>query len=137
MNSREVRLILIENVPGISMQNLNPSNFTKLERQTIMKAIIDSETALYNREIVHETSISAIYWFSLSHPIMLEKSFSWISDYPRPVVPRSRSGRRDTFLVFRSRRCCAGSSRENGLMDGLIGIGRPGLSGIMNILGVR
>jgi serine/threonine protein kinase len=53
MNSREVRLILIENVPGISMQNLSPSNFTKSERQAIMKALIDSETALYNREIVH------------------------------------------------------------------------------------
>ena len=53
MNSREVRLILIENISGISMQNLDPSNFTKSERQTIMKAIIDSETALYNREIVH------------------------------------------------------------------------------------
>ena len=52
-NSREVRLILIENVPGISMQNLSPSNFTKSERQAIMKAIIDSETALYNREIAH------------------------------------------------------------------------------------
>jgi serine/threonine protein kinase len=53
MNSREVRLILIENVPGISMQNLSPSNFTKSERQAIMKTIIDSETALYNRDIVH------------------------------------------------------------------------------------
>ena len=50
---REVRLILMENVPGISMQNLRPSNFTKSERQAIMKAIIDSETALYNRNIVH------------------------------------------------------------------------------------
>jgi serine/threonine protein kinase len=53
INSREVRLILIENVPGISMQNLCPSDFTQSERQVIMKAIIDSETALYNREIVH------------------------------------------------------------------------------------
>src|SRR5271168_2955192 len=53
MHSREVRLILIEYVPGIDMQNLSPSNFTKSERQAIMKAIIDSETALYNRDIVH------------------------------------------------------------------------------------
>jgi serine/threonine protein kinase len=53
MNSREVRLILMENVPGISMHDLNPSNFTKSERQAIMKAIIDSETALYNHEVRH------------------------------------------------------------------------------------
>jgi serine/threonine protein kinase len=53
INFREIRLILIENIPGISMQNLSPSNFIKSERQMIMKAIIDSETALYNRDIVH------------------------------------------------------------------------------------
>src|SRR2546423_12654125 len=53
MNSCEIRLILIENVPGISMQNLSPSNFTTAERQVITKAVIDSETALYNRDIVH------------------------------------------------------------------------------------
>jgi serine/threonine protein kinase len=43
----------MENVPGISMHNLNPSNFIKSERQAIMKAIIDSETALYNHEVRH------------------------------------------------------------------------------------
>jgi serine/threonine protein kinase len=53
MNSREVRLILMENVPGVSMQDLNPSNLAQSERQAIMKAIIDSETALYNCDIRH------------------------------------------------------------------------------------
>ncbi|RDL34546.1 uncharacterized protein BP5553_07674 [Venustampulla echinocandica] len=49
--TREVRLILMEIVPGLSMDHLSPSNFKKSERQAIMKSIIDSETALYNRDI--------------------------------------------------------------------------------------
>jgi hypothetical protein len=96
MNSREVRLILIENVSGISMQNLNPSNFTKSERQGIMKAIIDSETALYNREIVHRD----IYPRSKSRPCGLRKS----ADQSLPVpgvggeVPSWCSNLADTAL---------------------------------------
>lgn len=50
---REVRLILMENVPGTSMDNLNPSNFSQPERQAIMKAIIDSDTVLYTNNIKH------------------------------------------------------------------------------------
>ncbi|EEH19028.2 hypothetical protein PABG_01347 [Paracoccidioides brasiliensis Pb03] len=51
--SRSIRLILIEKVPGISMQRLNPTNHTRSERQNILKAIVDAESMLYAHDIFH------------------------------------------------------------------------------------
>lgn len=52
-NIREVRLILTEWIPGTTMQDLDPSRFSQVERQRIMKAMVDAETAIYNHDIVH------------------------------------------------------------------------------------
>jgi serine/threonine protein kinase len=51
--SRSVRLILVENVPGISMQNLKPLDFTQSERQNILKAVVDAESLLYTHNVRH------------------------------------------------------------------------------------
>ncbi|KAK2735608.1 hypothetical protein FQN55_002192 [Onygenales sp. PD_40] len=51
--TRSVRLILMEIVPGTSMQQLKPTDFSQLQRQAIMKAVIDAETLLYTYNISH------------------------------------------------------------------------------------
>lgn len=48
---RSVRLILIELIPGLSMRDLDPSEFSREERQIIMKSLVDFETLLYTRDI--------------------------------------------------------------------------------------
>ncbi|KAK9258489.1 hypothetical protein V1519DRAFT_469957 [Lipomyces tetrasporus] len=50
---RSVRLILMEFVPGTSMQQLNPSDFSQLERQVIMNAVIDAESLVYTHNVRH------------------------------------------------------------------------------------
>ncbi|KAK9429335.1 hypothetical protein V1505DRAFT_357001 [Lipomyces doorenjongii] len=50
---RSVRLILMEFVPGTSMQQLNPSDFSQLERQVFMKAVIDAESLVYTHNVRH------------------------------------------------------------------------------------
>ncbi|ODH50727.1 hypothetical protein GX48_03235 [Paracoccidioides brasiliensis] len=49
---RTVRLILMEYIPGISMQQANPENFSRLARQEIMKSVIDFESRLYEQDIL-------------------------------------------------------------------------------------
>ena len=49
---RSVRLILIELIPGLSMRDLDPSEFSREERQSIMKSLVDFETLLYTRDIL-------------------------------------------------------------------------------------
>ena len=51
--SRSVRLILMENVPGICMQKLKPVDFTQSERQNILKAVVDAESLLYTHNVQH------------------------------------------------------------------------------------
>ncbi|KLJ13360.1 hypothetical protein EMPG_11698 [Blastomyces silverae] len=51
--TRLVRLILIELVSGMSMQQLSPADFSQKGRQAIMKAVIDAETELYTRNVRH------------------------------------------------------------------------------------
>jgi hypothetical protein len=48
---RLVRLILIELISGASMENLDPALFSKLERQIIVKAIVDAESLLYTHNV--------------------------------------------------------------------------------------
>ncbi|KAK9242381.1 hypothetical protein V1506DRAFT_89612 [Lipomyces tetrasporus] len=43
----------MEFVPGTSMQQLNPSDFSQLERQVIMKAVIDAESLVYTHNVRH------------------------------------------------------------------------------------
>lgn len=50
---RDVRLILLEIVPGPSMDKLDPSSFKQEERQEIMKAIVDSERAVYAHKVAN------------------------------------------------------------------------------------
>lgn len=50
---RFVRLILIEFIPGNSIQQLNPPGFSQLELQTIMKAVVDAESLIYTHNVQH------------------------------------------------------------------------------------
>lgn len=50
---RDVRLILLENVPGSPMNKMNPSSFKQAERQEIMKVVADSERAVYTHKVVN------------------------------------------------------------------------------------
>src|SRR5437667_10359606 len=50
---RSVRLILIEAMNATSMRDLNSKLFSRLERQTIMKGIIEAETSLYTHNVLH------------------------------------------------------------------------------------
>ncbi|KAJ5458027.1 hypothetical protein N7475_009415 [Penicillium sp. IBT 31633x] len=49
---RTVRLILIEYLPGISMQQANPKNFSQCTRQQIMTSVIQFESEVYKRDIL-------------------------------------------------------------------------------------
>ena len=49
---RHVRLILIEFIQGISMQHVNPQDYTQQQRQGILGSIIDAETAVYANNII-------------------------------------------------------------------------------------
>ncbi|EER37887.1 conserved hypothetical protein [Histoplasma capsulatum H143] len=49
---RTVRLILMEYIPGISMQQANPEKFSRLARQEIMKSVINFESQLYEQDIL-------------------------------------------------------------------------------------
>ncbi|OBT95418.1 hypothetical protein VE01_05232 [Pseudogymnoascus verrucosus] len=51
--SRHVRMILLEIVPGLSMDKLSPSGFKQAERQEMMKAIVDSERAVYAHKVIN------------------------------------------------------------------------------------
>ncbi|KAL9098240.1 MAG: hypothetical protein Q9163_006066 [Psora crenata] len=50
---RLVRLILIEFIPGTSMRELEPASFSQLERQMIMKAVVDAESLIYTYNVRH------------------------------------------------------------------------------------
>ncbi|GLA19489.1 hypothetical protein AnigIFM62618_007600 [Aspergillus niger] len=50
--SRTVRLILIEHIPGKSMLQASPSNFSQQDRQQIMKSVIEFEFEVYRRDIL-------------------------------------------------------------------------------------
>ncbi|EAW15262.1 uncharacterized protein ACLA_059260 [Aspergillus clavatus NRRL 1] len=49
---RTVRLILIEYLPGISMQQAIPKDFPQRTRQQIMKSVIEFESEVYKRDIL-------------------------------------------------------------------------------------
>ncbi|KNG87474.1 hypothetical protein ANOM_004172 [Aspergillus nomiae NRRL 13137] len=51
---RLARLILVEQINGLSMDRLNPETFSKEERQDIMKQIVDGESSLYMKNVCHE-----------------------------------------------------------------------------------
>ncbi|KAK9235011.1 hypothetical protein V1525DRAFT_411229 [Lipomyces kononenkoae] len=50
---RSVRLILMEFISGTSMLQLNPSDFSQLQSQVIMKAIVDAESLVYTHNLRH------------------------------------------------------------------------------------
>ncbi|KAK2796995.1 hypothetical protein FQN50_009364 [Emmonsiellopsis sp. PD_5] len=49
---RTVRLILVEYVPGLSMQQANPQKFPRRSRQEIMKLVINFESRVYEQDIL-------------------------------------------------------------------------------------
>ncbi|KLJ11865.1 hypothetical protein EMPG_12986 [Blastomyces silverae] len=49
---RTVRLILLEYIPGISMQQANPQMFSRHSRQEFMKSIINFESRVYEQNIL-------------------------------------------------------------------------------------
>jgi serine/threonine protein kinase len=53
VETRTVRFILIELVPGVCMRELNPADFSRETRQTIMKAIIDIESLMFTHNVFH------------------------------------------------------------------------------------
>ncbi|KAJ9219570.1 hypothetical protein DTO027B5_4838 [Paecilomyces variotii] len=48
---RTVRLILLDYIPGTSMQQVNPKDFSQQTRQQIMRSIVDFETLIFQRNI--------------------------------------------------------------------------------------
>lgn len=54
LHMRTVRLILIEFIPGLSMQKIDPGTFTQVTRQRMMKSIIEFETSVHANDIILE-----------------------------------------------------------------------------------
>ncbi|KAM5446380.1 hypothetical protein MaudCBS49596_006639 [Microsporum audouinii] len=52
-DKRLVRLTLIELVQGVPMRKLDPKDVSQQQRQQIMKGIIDAETAVFTRGMLH------------------------------------------------------------------------------------
>ncbi|KAL3261939.1 hypothetical protein ABHI18_003301 [Aspergillus niger] len=50
--TRLVRLILIEYINGMPMSQLIPGTFTRQQRQSILRQIVDAESALYAKDIL-------------------------------------------------------------------------------------
>lgn len=53
-----VRLILVEYIPGISMQQTNPEEFSQLTLQQLMKSVVDFETLVYHTRDILLTKLS-------------------------------------------------------------------------------
>ncbi|CAN6663118.1 hypothetical protein TRVA0_034S01574 [Trichomonascus vanleenenianus] len=51
LKTRQVRLILIELIPGSSMYQTSPKDFTQQARQQMMKSVIDFKTLVYQRGV--------------------------------------------------------------------------------------
>ncbi|CAN6618909.1 hypothetical protein TRVA0_007S02454 [Trichomonascus vanleenenianus] len=49
--TRTVRLILIEHIPGLTMDDCNPEDFPQEARQLIIKTVVDFESTVYERDI--------------------------------------------------------------------------------------
>ncbi|KAF1917636.1 hypothetical protein BDU57DRAFT_513989 [Ampelomyces quisqualis] len=51
---RDVRLVIMENIHGVSMQNLDPTTLTGRERENIMARLIEADIDLRFSGVVHE-----------------------------------------------------------------------------------
>ncbi|PLB50164.1 hypothetical protein P170DRAFT_137505 [Aspergillus steynii IBT 23096] len=51
-HTRIVRMILIEHIPGTTMANFKPGDFSQPARQHIMKSIVDLESWIYEKDIL-------------------------------------------------------------------------------------
>ncbi|CAN6618848.1 hypothetical protein TRVA0_007S02366 [Trichomonascus vanleenenianus] len=51
LKTRQVRLILIEFIPGTSMCQTNPKDFSQQTRQRMMKSVVDFESSVYQQGI--------------------------------------------------------------------------------------
>ena len=104
-DARQVRRILMEHISGADLTQLRPSQFSQAERQTIMKAIVDAETALYNRDVAnqdlyprnvtipnsnsapHVSQTQPIVFVDLDHAWTSRAPFPWCRDHLLPGVP--------------------------------------------------
>ncbi|CAN6660685.1 hypothetical protein TRVA0_032S01398 [Trichomonascus vanleenenianus] len=50
--TRQVRLILLEYIPGLSMKQFNPSKIPQDIRKKVMKKVIDVESLVYKRDVL-------------------------------------------------------------------------------------
>ncbi|CAN6595979.1 hypothetical protein TRVA0_001S02014 [Trichomonascus vanleenenianus] len=51
LNTRQVRLILVELIPGLTMMQANPADFSQQARKRMMKTVIDFESSVYKQGI--------------------------------------------------------------------------------------
>ncbi|CAN6662492.1 hypothetical protein TRVA0_034S00628 [Trichomonascus vanleenenianus] len=51
LKTRQARLILIELIPGSSMYQTDPADFSKKARQRMMKSVVDFETSVFKRGV--------------------------------------------------------------------------------------
>ncbi|OJD12221.1 hypothetical protein AJ78_07146 [Emergomyces pasteurianus Ep9510] len=131
--SRSIRLILIEKVPGVSMQHLNPNNYTRSERYNILKAIVDAESMLYSHDLLHRDIHPRnvlVLDSTLRRVVLIDFGYcgtgrtpsncpaEWKAKY-LPGVPISPLLRWDQGWV-------------QIFTNGLTGTGKPGLSNVMN-----
>ncbi|KAK9234073.1 hypothetical protein V1525DRAFT_452899 [Lipomyces kononenkoae] len=81
---RSVRLILMEFIPGSSMQQLKPSDFSPVDRQVIMKAVVDAESLVYTLNVrdrdIHPRNI-----------LVLTTATATLGSYPHPEDPETEA----------------------------------------------
>jgi serine/threonine protein kinase len=52
VHTRTVRMILVEHIQGITMADSDPRNLSQSARQSILKAIVDIESRIYEKDIL-------------------------------------------------------------------------------------
>ncbi|EEH33783.2 hypothetical protein PAAG_04832 [Paracoccidioides lutzii Pb01] len=116
--------------PGISMQRLNPTNYTRSERQNIMKAIVDAESMLYAHDILHrDIHPRNVLVLDSAHRRVVLIDFGYCGIGRTPS--NSPAEWKAKYLVFPYLLCCAGirvGAVMRIFMNGLTGTGKLGLS---------
>lgn len=87
--TRSVRLIIIESIPSTSMQQLDPAAYSQLERQTIMKAVVDAESLIYTHNVMHN-DVHPRNILLLDNVVTSHCRRVVMLDFGRSIVGRSR-----------------------------------------------
>ncbi|KAK9428173.1 hypothetical protein V1505DRAFT_402085 [Lipomyces doorenjongii] len=95
---RSVRLILMEFVPGSSMQQLKPSDFSQLDRQVIMRAVVDAESLVYTHNVkhrdIHPRNILVLSTATVTYDrrvVVVDFGKAEIGRSPHPEDPKSEA----------------------------------------------